>query len=147
MREIAKVISAFGTKVVVYDPYVSVEDAKKQGVESMPLDELLKKADIISVNAPLTKSTKHIINKDAIAKMRDGAIVINTSRGPLIGAGLDVFENEPFDKDSKFRTLGNVVLTPHVAWHSAEAIRDLDIEVTQNIIDYFEGRPLKNALN
>lgn len=161
-REIAKVISAFGAKIIVYDPYVSKEDAENQGVTSVTLDELLVNADIISVNAPLTKSTRHIIDKEAIKKMRDGALIINTSRGPLIdenvliealesgklgGAALDVFENEPFENDSKFRKLENVVLTPHVAWHSAEAIRDLDIEVTQNIIDYFEGRPLKNALN
>lgn len=157
-RVIASMLKGFGTRILVYDPYVS----EAEGVEAVSFDELLKRADIISVNAPLTESTRHMINKDAISKMKDGAMIINTSRGPLIdeevlidalesgklrGAALDVFETEPFKNESKFRTLENVILTPHIAWHSTEAIRDLDIEVTQNIIDYFEGKPLKNCLN
>ena len=94
--------------------------------------------------------------------MKDDVLIINTSRGPLIdeealiaalesgkiaGAALDVFENEPFENESKFRTLDNVIVTPHVAWRSHEAMRDLKLEVTGNIIDYFDGKPLKNQLN
>ncbi len=161
-REIARVVKAFGTKVLVYDPYISETVAENFGVEAVLLEELLKNSDIISLNAPLTQATRHLINKDTICMMKDQALIINTSRGALIaeddlvealesgrlgGVALDVFENEPFENECKLRALENVVLTPHVAWHSSEAIRDLDIEVTQNIIDYFEGKKLKNAMN
>ncbi len=161
-RSVAGVVSAFGARVLTFDPFVKKEDAEKIGVDSVTLDYLLENSDIISVNAPLTDGTRRMINAETIGKMKDGAMIINTSRGALIdeealikaletgklsGAALDVFEKEPFEDDSLLRTLPNVVLTPHVAWHSREAIRDLDIEVTQNIIDYFEGKPLKNALN
>ena len=161
-RSVAKVILAFGARVLVFDPFVKSEDAEREGVTSVSLDTLLESSDIISLNAPLTDGTRHMINAETIGKMKEGAMIVNTSRGPLIdesalvtalesgklsGAAMDVFESEPFSEDSPLRKLWNVVLTPHVAWHSAEAIRDLDIEVTQNIIDYFEGKPLKNALN
>lgn len=161
-KAISAMLSGFGAEVLVYDPYTSKESAEKLGVKVVSLDELLTTADIISLNAPLTDSTRHMINEDAINKMKNGAMIINTGRGALIdeealvkalengklsGAALDVYENEPFDNDSKLRSLKNVVLTPHIAWHSTEAIRDLDVEVTQNIIDYFEKKPLKNALN
>ncbi len=157
-KVISSMLKGFGAEIVVYDPYVS----EAEGVEAVNFNELLKRSDIISVNAPLTDSTRYMINKETISNMKDGAMIVNTSRGPLIdeealiealesgklaGAALDVFESEPFENESKFRTLENVVLTPHIAWHSTEAIRDLDIEVTQNIIDYFEGKELKNAVN
>ena len=74
-------------------------------------------------------------------------VVLVEAMAQVAGAALDVFENEPFEAESKFRTLDNVILTPHIAWRSHEAMRDLKIEVTGNIIDFFEGRPLKNQLN
>ena len=79
--------------------------------------------------------------------LREEALSAALESGKVAGAALDVFENEPFEAESKFRTLNNVILTPHIAWRSHEAMRDLKIEVTDNIIDYFEGRPLKNQLN
>ena len=83
-REIAKVLSAFGANIIVYDPYVSKEEAAERGVTSVSLDTLLGSSDIISVNAPLTKGTRHMIDREAIAKMRDGVMIVNTSRGALI---------------------------------------------------------------
>ena len=149
-------------RILVSDPYASPEAAAEMGVSLVPLDTLLAEADILSVNAPLTDETRHMINAETIARMKDGALLINTSRGGLIdeealvaaltsgklaGAALDVFETEPFAADHPFRTMENVILTPHVAWRSTEALRDLTLEVTGNVIDYFEGRPLANALN
>lgn len=157
-RAIARVLSAFDAEILVYDPFVT----EAKGVRQVDLDELLKTSDIISLNAPLTDATRHMINRETISKMKNGAMIVNTSRGALIdeaalidaletgglsGAALDVFENEPLDPSSRLLTLDNVVLTPHVAWRSEEAVRDLDKEATGNVIDFFEGRPLKNALN
>ncbi len=161
-RWICTMMKGFGMETLVYDPYINLDVARELGVKSVTLDELIEMADIISVNAPLTKDTHHLINAERIARMKDDVLIVNTSRGPLIdeealiaalesgkvaGAALDVFENEPFENESKFRTLDNVIITPHVAWRSHEAMRDLKLEVTGNIIDYFEGKPLKNQLN
>ncbi len=159
---ICKMMSGFGMEIFVYDPYISKESAAELGVKAVNMNELISEADIISVNAPLTPETHHMIDEAAIARMKDSVLIVNTSRGPLIdtealiaglksgkvaGAALDVFEEEPFAEDCELRRLPNVVLTPHVAWRSEEAIHDLLYEVTGNIIDYFEGRPLRNALN
>ena len=161
-RHLCRMMAGFSMRILVSDPYATPEAAAEMGVSLVPLDTLLAEADILSLNAPLTDETRHMINAETIARMKDGALLINTSRGGLIdeealvaaltsgklaGAALDVFENEPFAADHPLRTMENVVLTPHVAWRSAEAIRDLTLEVTGNVIDYFEGRPLKNALN
>ena len=157
-KAVARVLTAFDAEVLVYDPFVT----EAKGVRQVDLDELLKSSDIISLNAPLTHSTRHMINRETISRMKMGAMLVNTSRGALVdeealiealetgrlsGAALDVFENEPLDPSSRLLTLDNVVLTPHVAWRSVEAVRDLDVEVTGNVIDFFEGRPLRNALN
>jgi len=161
-RWICRMLQGFGIKISVYDPYADLKVAEELGVECVELDEIFKSSDIISVNAPLNNSTYHIINSDSIGKMKNGVLIVNTSRGALIdekalisalecgkvgGAALDVFENEPFANDSKLRFLPNVVLTPHVAWRSAEAMRDLTLEVCENIIDFYNGKPLKNQLN
>ena len=159
---ICKLLSGFGMEIMVYDPYLPPETPMEPGITPVALDTLLSESDIISLNAPLTRETRHMINAEAISRMKDGVLLINTSRGPLIdeaaliealesgkvgGAALDVFEAEPFADSCKLRSFPNVVLTPHVAWRSQEAIQALYAEVTGNIIDYFAGRPLRNALN
>lgn len=161
-RWICKLLSGFGMEILVYDPYLPPETPMELGISPVALDTLLSESDIISLNAPLTNETRHMINADSIRCMKDGVLLINTSRGALIdetaliaalesgkvgGAALDVFETEPFADDCKLRNFPNVVLTPHVAWRSEEAIQALYAEVTSNILDFFEGRPLKNALN
>ncbi len=161
-RWICRMLQGFGMSISVYDPYVDTAVAKELGVTPVSLDTLLVGSDIISVNAPLNASTHHMINAQAFEKMRDGVFLINTSRGGLIdtnalisaldsgkvkGAALDVFEEEPFEDDCRLRSFKNVVTTPHVAWNSTEAVRDLNFEVTDNIIDFFNGKPLKNQLN
>lgn len=159
---ICRLLSGFGMEILVYDPYLPPETPMEPGITPVALDTLLSESDIISLNAPLTKETRHMINAEAIGRMKDGVLLINTSRGALMdeaalikalesgkvgGAALDVFETEPFADSCKLRSFPNVVLTPHVAWRSEEAIEALYAEVTGNIIDFFEGRPLRNALN
>ncbi|MBE6595384.1 MAG: C-terminal binding protein [Ruminococcaceae bacterium] len=161
-RWVVTMLRGFGMETMVYDPYLNEESAKELGVRSVTLEELVAQADIITLNAPLTKETHHMVNEALIAKMKPGVLLVNTSRGGLVdeaalvkalqsghiaGAALDVFEKEPFAEDHPLRSMENVILTPHVAWCSVEAKANLQTEVLGNVIDYFEGRPLKNALN
>lgn len=161
-RWICRMLQGFGVKISVYDPYADLKMAEELGVECISLDELFRESDIISLNAPLNDATHHIINSESISKMKDGVLIVNTGRGPLIdeealitalesgkvgGAGLDVFESEPFADDCKLRFLPNVILTPHVAWRSNEAMRDITVEVCENVLDFYNGSPMKNRLN
>src|SRR4029078_7981555 len=108
------------------------------GVSFLSLEELLRSADIVSLHAPLTPETRYLINTSALAKMKPTAILINPARGPLVdepalvealrtgqilGAGLDVFEREPPPKDNPLFALSNVVVTPHIAAGTADALR------------------------
>ena len=159
---ICRVMRGFGMKIRVCDPYANKQAAEDLGVEITDLDTLLATSDILSLNAPLTSDTYHMINDQAFAKMKCGVYLVNTSRGSLVdeealiraletgrlsGAALDVYEKEPFDNENKLRSFENVVLTPHIAWRSDEAIRDLHIEVCENIVDFFNGNRPKNQLN
>ena len=126
----------------------------------MTLDELLNNSDVISVHAPLTKETYHLIDEDSILKMKNGVYIINTSRGGLIdeialyngiksgkiaGAGLDVLEyNDENDySKSPLIELENVIITPHTSWYSEDAVYELQIKTAKNVYKMLsEGRPL-----
>jgi D-3-phosphoglycerate dehydrogenase len=125
----------FGLRIVAYDPYVSAEAARAVGVSLLSLDELLAQADIVSIHVLLSAETRHLIDERRLALMKPGAIIVNTSRGPVIdenalvaalqagrlaGAGLDVFEVEPIPADSPLLRMPNVILTSHVASYSEE---------------------------
>lgn len=127
----------------------------------MDTDELLASADIISLHCPLVKETTHLINKSAIAKMKDGVMIINTSRGPIIsepdlvealqgrkiiGAGLDVFEEEPLPATSALRDLPNVILTSHAASVSTRAVDSLQIKAAEAARDFLLGVRPEGAL-
>ena len=144
-------------RVLIADPFVSEESARQAGAELVELDTLCKEADYISIHAPLLPSTRGLIAGRHFGMMKKTAIVINTSRGPLIDekaliealknekiacAGLDVFENEPLEPDSELRKLENVTLTDHAGWYSEEAMVDLKTKAAQNIADALvKGRP------
>jgi len=128
---VAKVMKAVGMAVAVYDPFVSPERAAKLGVTLMPsLEDVLRIADVVSIHAPLTPETKHLINAAALAQMKRGAYLINTARGGLVdeaaliealesgrlqGVGLDVFDPEPPRQDNPLLHRDDVICTPHVA--------------------------------
>lgn len=137
-RAVATRASSFGLKVTVFDPYVSegaLEEAGARRADS--LEALLEPSDIITIHAPLTPETRGLIDSHAIAHMKQGAVVLNTSRGPIVrtdavidglrsgklaAAGLDVFEAEP--PDSSHLTLDNLIATPHAAFYSEDAIAE-----------------------
>src|SRR6202045_2031939 len=127
-RTLAPKAKAFGLKVITYDPYVVAEALAAAGGEGVSLDDLLARSDFISVHAPLMPATRGLMNAAAFAKMKKGALLINTARGPLVdeaalvaaldaghlgGAALDVVTTEPLAKDSPLIGRDNVILTPH----------------------------------
>ena len=131
----AQRLAAFGAHITAYDPYVSQARAAQLGIELLTLDELLGRADFISVHLPKTKETAGLIGKEALAKTKPGVIIVNAARGGLIdeqaladaiasghvrGAGLDVFSTEPCT-DSPLFELPQVVVTPHLGASTAEA--------------------------
>ncbi|BEU88460.1 C-terminal binding protein [Selenomonas sp. TAMA-11512] len=153
-RMVAEKAKAFSLRVVAYDPYVLEADAAALGVELVSIDALLETSDLVSLHVPLTKDTQHLINEERLAKMKPTAILVNTSRGPLVdelalcralkdgklaGAGLDVTENEPLEKESELRGLPNVIITPHVAWYSEEAELDLKTKNARNTAEVAAG--------
>ncbi len=160
----------FGMKVLASDPY----PAQGKGIEYVTLDELYRNADIISLHCPLTKETHHIINRDTLKVMKDGVILINTSRGALIdsralldaikskkvaAAGLDVYEEESelFFEDlsntviqddilARLVSLPNVIVTSHQGFFTEEALRNIARTTLENLKAYFGGDPLSNEI-
>lgn len=153
-RMVAPKAKAFGLKVIVYDPYVNAELLEAAGVESVDLDTLLKRSDYLSVHAPLTPRTRGMINAEAFSKMKRGIYIVNTARGPLIdeaalvaaldsgqvgGAALDVVEVEPMPKDSPLLGRDNVIITPHTAFYSVEALAELQSKAASDVARVLSG--------
>ncbi len=153
-RLVAPKAQAFGIKVIAYDPYAKPDLFKAAGVESADLDSLLAKSDYVSVHAPLTPATRGMMNADAFSKMKKGALIVNTARGPLIdepaliealdagqvgGAALDVVTTEPLAKDSPLLGRDNVILTPHTAFYSIEALDELQSKCASDVARVLSG--------
>ena len=153
-RALAPKAKAFGFKVLTYDPYVNLDAATAAGVESVSFDDLLARSDFISVHAPLQPATRGLMNAKAFAKMKKGAFLINTARGPLIdetalvaalnsgklgGAGLDVLTVEPPAKDSPLIGRDNVILTPHTGFYSVEALEELQTKCASDVARVLSG--------
>jgi len=151
-----------GLRVVAYDPGVHAESLQALGIEPCSFDEVLGQADYLSVHVPLSAATHHLIDASCFAKMRPGAIFLNTSRGPVVdedalvealasgqlgGAGLDVFEQEPLAKESPLRNLEQVVLTPHTAAYSVESWQALREEVCATVHAWFTTGWAPNIVN
>ncbi len=148
-REVAKRAKAFGMNVIYYDIYHLDESTEKElEIEFRDLDALISEADVITLHVPLVPETKHLIDRERIAKMKDGAIIINAARGGIVdedalydalksgklyGAALDVYENEPL-KESKLFELDNIVLTPHIGAQAEEGQTRAGIEVAKKIV-------------
>lgn len=156
VAEICRV--AFQMRVLGFDPLVTLEQAAAMGVEYCPVDEMLPQADFVTVHAPSIPATRHMINAQTLAQMKEGAYLINVSRGPLVneadlvaaldlgrigGAGLDVFEQEPTGVDNALRDHPLVVATPHVASYTAEGRERMERMAVERVLAFFAGqRPL-----
>jgi D-3-phosphoglycerate dehydrogenase / 2-oxoglutarate reductase len=153
-RALAPKARAFGLKVLTYDPYVNTEVAAALGVDPVSFDDLLARSDFISVHAPLQPATRGLMNAKTFAKMKKGAHLINTARGPLVdeaalvaaldsghlgGAALDVVTTEPLAKDSPLLGRDNVILTPHTAFYSVEALEELQTKCASDVARVLSG--------
>ncbi len=169
-----KILKGFGMRVIAYDPYPNYEKAKELGFEFVDLDTLYKESDIISLNCPLTKETQYMINRNSMAKMKDGVMIVNTGRGMLIdsadliealkdkkvgAAALDVYEEEAeyffedlSDKVIEDDILGrllsfhNVLITSHQAYFTQEAVEAITKTTLNNIQDFIDGKELINEV-
>ncbi len=153
-RATADIAKAFGMNVLAFDAYY-------KGPETVPMDVLLKNSDVISLHCPLTDETRNMINQFTIAQMKDGVILINTSRGPLINeadlreallskkvyaAGVDVVSAEPIQKNNPLLGLDNCIITPHIAWAPRESRQRLMDVAVDNLRAFLSGTP-QNVVN
>ena len=149
-------------RVIVHDPFLSDEAVLEAGVEKVALSELFSMADVVSLHAPLTPETHHILDGDALAKMKPTSIVVNVSRGGLVdeyalaealeqgrifGAGIDVFEKEPLRSENPLALAPNTVLTDHTAWYSERSVAVLQRNAAEEIARVLRGDPPKNWVN
>jgi D-lactate dehydrogenase len=167
----AQICKGFGMNVIAFDPFPSVDFA---GQYLPSLEDVLMQSDVVSLHCPLIPQTKHMVNADSIAKMKDNAVLINTSRGGLVdtsaliealkskklyGAGLDVYEEEadyffedysaeiiPDDDLARLLSFPNVVLTSHQAFFTEEATKAIAEITLKNIQDFFRGKSLVNEI-
>lgn len=157
-REYVSMVRGLGvSEVLVHDPFAGQEDAAALGVQLVGLAELCERSDVLAIHAPVTEETRGILDADMIARLRDGAIVLNTARSAVIDmealtaelvagrlrAGLDVFDVEPLAEDSPLYGLDNVLLTPHVAGGTVEARRAQGDGVVAEIGAFLTGAPLR----
>ena len=153
-RLVAPKAQAFGIKVIAHDPYAKPEVFKAADVDSVDFDTLLKTSDYVSVHAPLLPATRGMMNTAAFTKMKKGAYLVNTARGPLIdepalvaaldsgqvgGAGLDVVATEPLAKDSPLLGRDNVIISPHTAFYSIEALDELQTKCATDVARVLSG--------
>ena len=159
-QNFAKIAEALGMTILAFDDYQNKE-LESDTMRYVSLDELLAQSDVISLHCPLFESTQGIINKDSIAKMKDGVMIMNTSRGPLIaekdladalnsgkvaGAALDVLSVEPPTMDNPLMTAKNCIITPHIAWAPKESRKRLMDIAVDNLGQFLEGKP-QNVVN
>jgi D-3-phosphoglycerate dehydrogenase / 2-oxoglutarate reductase len=159
--EVARKCQAMGMNVLAYDPFINPGSALSTGFDLVPLDELFQQSDFITVHVPLTDDTRHLINRNAIARMKEGVRLVNCARGGIIneqdlydalksgrveGAALDVFETEP-NTQSPLLDLDNFIATPHLGASTVEAQRKVSEDICRQVADYLLKNAVYGALN
>jgi D-3-phosphoglycerate dehydrogenase len=158
---VAPKAKAFGLRVIVYDPFVPADVLARERVEQVDFDELLAQSDYISIHTPLLPETKNLFSTGAFSKMKPGAYLINTARGPIVdeqalakaldasqlaGAALDVMPQEP-PAGSPLLGRDNVIITPHTSFYSEESLLELQRKAAQEVADVLTGKAPKNPVN
>lgn len=153
-KELVKRLSGWDVQILTYDPYATEEVQANFGATLVDFETLLKESDVVSLHVPLMDSTKGLISHNELALMKKSAILINSSRGPIVdekalidalqkgeiaGAGLDVFETEPISLDSPLLHMSNVVLTPHVAGYTFESLHRISVQSSINCLTVLKG--------
>ncbi len=160
-KRVSELLYPFGFKILAYDPYLPDEEFLLHGAEKVEFDFLLELSDAISLHAPLTEETKGIFNRNVFSRMKRGIIFVNTARGGLVdedallwaldegivaAAGLDVFNNEP-NPNPELVQHPKVIATPHWAWYSEEAVRELRLKVAEQAVQAIKGQPPTYTIN
>jgi phosphoglycerate dehydrogenase-like enzyme len=160
-KEVAAIAHAFGMKVIAWGPTLTADRAAKSDAVFMPLEDLLKAADVVSIHLALSEQTKNLLNEARLRLMKKSAYLVNTARGAIVdeialvkilqekavaGAALDVFSEEPLSKNHPLLELDNVVLTPHLGWPTDSGFVGFAENAVANILDYMDGK-LTRALN
>ena len=160
--EVARRAHAFGMRILAYDPYLSAERAADERIERVELDELLERADFVTVHVPLTEQTRGMIGVAEIGRMKPASILINAARGGIVdeqalavaleqrklgGAALDVYETEPLPGEHPLRGVPNLVMTPHLGAATMEAQREVALEIAKRVRDALVAADLTPALN
>jgi D-3-phosphoglycerate dehydrogenase len=160
--EVARRARGFGMRVLVHDPFLNAERARTLDVETATMDEVIGTADVISAHVPLTDATRNLIGAAQLARMKKGVLLLNVARGGVVdeaallaalqsgqvaGAALDVFEVEPLPADHAFRSLPNVVLTPHLGASTSEAQHSVAIEIAGAVRAALADGDLSRAVN
>lgn len=161
-RKVAQYARSMGMRVLAYDPFVTKSAAAAAGAEQMPLEEVLKESDVLTLHLPVNKDTRGLINTQSIKTMRRGVYIANVSRGPVVdeaalaealtsghvaGAALDVFNKEPPPADSPLLKHPNVVVTPHLGASTKEAQVKVAVDVCEQIVEVLRGGPARTAVN
>lgn len=162
-RRAADFLVGFGFNMVAYDPFLPEEVVASKGAKKVELDELFAVSDVITIHTPLFDSTYHLINKESLAKMKDGVIIVNTSRGPIIAlndllealktdkvaaAALDVLETEPnVDVEKVFENKDKIIVTPHAAYNSVEAEAQMMEVLATTAVAVLNGENPDNIVN
>jgi len=161
-REVARRARAFGFRLIAHDPYVPDAEFSAAGVERVAPDSLLARSDVLALHMPLTAETRHLMNADSFARMKRGALLLNSARGGLVdtaallqaldsgqvgGAALDVLETEPIPPDHPLWQRANVFMTGHVAWYSEEALEQLHRSVGEECARVLRGEPPRSVVN
>ena len=159
-RPVARIAKAFDMNVIAWDRGSSYS-SNDLGIVRMPLDDLLASSDIISIHLRLSDESRGLINRDRIAKMKSGSLLINTSRGAIVdedalvealhdnriaGAGLDVFAVEPLPSSSPLRKMPNVLLTPHIGWQVSDVLHEFVEVAADQLAMWFKGRLSKKEV-
>ena len=159
-REVLNRAAVFHFSRAAYDPYVDAATMEKCGVKKLSFEDVIEQSHIISLHLPLTAETLHIINDKTLARMKEGAVLVNTSRGALIDtealatvlqscrlfAGLDVFEEEPLPADHPLYQCHNAILTSHTAWYSERSVPTLQCMAAEELVRALTGGTVKNRV-
>lgn len=161
-KRVGQLLKAFGSNILVSDPFIDLDDKDREyGIEQVPLDLLLAKSDAVTLHVPATPQTAGMINRQTLAQMKRGAVLINTSRGSLVdedalvealrsgqlsGAALDTYQQEPLGAECSLVALDNVVLTPHIAGASTTTVVTAATMLAEELNHFVRGLPPNNPV-
>ena len=161
-RQVAKRIKGFDVNLLACDPYITADVFKENNTKQVDLDTLLRESDIVTLHVPLNDETRHLISTNQLKKMKKRAILINAARGGIVdekalfkavskktisGAGLDVLEKEPIERDNPLLNLDNVIITPHMGWYSEDSVNEVQKIAAGQVLQCLQGNTPTNLVN